>query len=134
MLNVSVEHLVEVAAAGDEEPVGAFAAERGNPSLGDRVHPRRLWRREHYANADRGEHRVEGRSELGVPLADQVGEPVSGLFKICGEIARQLGCPSSGRVMDDAEQVDSAGTVLDHESRVQTLQGQGVDVEEVDRE
>jgi hypothetical protein len=113
MPNVSVEHLVEVAAAGDEEPVGAFAAERGDPSLGDRIHPRRLWRREHYANADRSEHRVEGRCELGVPVADQVGEPVSGLFKICSESARQLGCPGSGRVIGDAEQVDSAGTVLE---------------------
>jgi hypothetical protein len=32
------------------------------------------------------------------------------------------------------EQVDPAGAVLDHECRVQALQGHGVDVEEVDRE
>jgi hypothetical protein len=44
---------------------------------------------------------------------NQVGEPVSGLFKICSESARQLGCPGSGRVIGDAEQVDSAGTVLE---------------------
>jgi hypothetical protein len=42
-------------------------------------------------HADRGEHRVEGRCELGVPVADQVGEPVSGLFKICGQDRRRLG-------------------------------------------
>jgi hypothetical protein len=34
----------------------------------------------------------------------------------------------------DAEEVDPAGAVLDHECRVQAFQGHGVDVEKVDRE
>jgi hypothetical protein len=63
-----------------------------------------------------------------------VGEPVSGVVKIRGEVAGQLGCPGSGGVVGDAEQVDAAGVVLDDECCVEALECDGVDVEEVDRE
>src|SRR5206468_713975 len=132
VLDISVEHIAEVAAADDENPVGAFAADGGDPPLGDRVHPRCLRRGEHHVDVDRGEHRIECGGELGVSVADQVGEAVSGAVKIRGQVTGQLGYPGSGRVLDDAEQVDPAGAVLDHESRVQALQVHGVDVAEVD--
>jgi hypothetical protein len=134
VLDVGVEHMVEVPAAGDENPVGALAADGGDPPLGDRVHPRCLRRGEHHVDADRGEHRIERGGELGVSVADQVSEAASGTVKIRGQVAGQLGYPGSSRVVGDAEQVDPAGAVLDHESRVQAFQGHGVDVKEVDRE
>ncbi|QUQ65295.1 hypothetical protein JJ691_30180 [Kutzneria sp. CA-103260] len=132
--DVRVQHVADVATAGDEQPVGAFASERADPAFGDRVHPRCLRCSEDHVDADRGEPRVEGCGEFGVPVADQVGEPVSGVFKICGEVAGELGCPGSGGVVGEAEQVDAAGVVLDDECCVEALEGDGVDMEEVDRE
>jgi hypothetical protein len=69
-----------VVAADDENPVGALAADGGDPSLCDRVHPWCLRRGEHHVEADRGEHHIEGGGELGVWIADQVGEAVSCAF------------------------------------------------------
>ena len=93
-----------------------------------------LWRGAHHVDADRREHRIESDGELGISVADQVGEAASGAFKIRSQVAGQLGYLCSSREVGDAEQVDPAGAVLDHERRVQALQGHGVDVEEVDRE
>jgi hypothetical protein len=76
--------------ACDENPVGAFAAERGDPPLGDRVHPRRLRSCKHHVNADRGEHRVEGGGELDVAVTNQVRETTSRVLQIRGQIASQL--------------------------------------------
>ena len=43
----------------------------------------------------------------------------------------QLGQPRAGRVRGDPEDVDATGGVLDDEERVQPLQGDGVDMEQV---
>lgn len=67
-------------------------------------------------------------------VTDQVGEAASGTVEIRSQVAGQLGYPGSGRVVGDAEQMDAVGAVLDDESRVQALQGHGVDVKEVDGE
>ncbi|WET76191.1 hypothetical protein P3102_18805 [Amycolatopsis sp. QT-25] len=59
---------------------------------------------------------------------------MSAVFKICSEVAGQLGCPGSGRMAGDAEQMDPSGAMLDDERCVQALERDGVNVEEVDRE
>ena len=88
--------------------VGAFAADGGDPAFGDRVHPRRLRRREYRLDPDRGEHRVEGGGELGVSVADQVCDVVPGILQAASKVPGQLGGPGSGWVSGDAEQVDLA--------------------------
>ena len=80
-----------------------------------------------------GAHGVEGRGELGVAVADQEPEATAGLIEIHAEVAGQLGEPRSGGVGGDAEDVDAAGGVLDDEERVQPLQCDGVDMEQVNR-
>jgi hypothetical protein len=57
--------------AGDQHPVQALAAGTGDPPSGDRVRPRRLDRYFDDPHADGGAYGAEGRSELGVPVADQ---------------------------------------------------------------
>lgn len=58
-----------------------------------------------------------------------------GFFQVCGEIASQLREPRAARVPGDAQQVDPAGLVLDHESDIQPGQGErAVYVEQVDRQ
>jgi hypothetical protein len=71
VVDVFGEEGFEVASAGDEQPVGALAADAADPPLGDRVRCRCLHRGADDPGADRGEHRVEGGRELGVPVPDQ---------------------------------------------------------------
>jgi hypothetical protein len=72
---------------GDEDPVGALSADGADPALGEGVHPRGLRCGEHDLDADEGKDRVEGGTELCVPVANQVPESVPGLLQITGKIA-----------------------------------------------
>jgi hypothetical protein len=89
--------------------------------------------REHDLDADGGEDRVEGGTELRVPVAYQGSESVPGLLQITGKTAGQLNHPVPGRMLGNAERVDPACLDLDDERDIQPLQRDGVDVEEVDR-
>ncbi len=71
VLDVGVEDGAGVLFAGDEEPVGAFAADGGDLAFRVRVHPRCL---------RCSGHGVEGVGELRVPVGGEVCEPVSGVF------------------------------------------------------
>ena len=68
-----------------------------------------------HADTDRAEHGVEGGGELRVPVPDQVSEPVTGLLKLTGEIAGELGRPLACGVCRDAEQLHPPGPCLDDE-------------------
>jgi hypothetical protein len=90
--------------------------------------------RDHFDPAG-GEDRVERGRELGVPVPDQVGEPVSGFSQVGGELAGQLGGPGRARELGDAQQVHVPRVVLDDERYIQPGQRScAVDVEEVHRQ
>jgi len=60
-------------------------------------------------------------------------EAMPGFFEVGGEVLGQLGKLWAGRVPGHAQQVNPAGSVSDHECRVQPGQGErAVHVEEVD--
>jgi hypothetical protein len=84
VIDVPVPDGAQVPLAGDEHPVGALAAYRGDPPFGVGVHLWCLRCGEHDVDADRGEYRVEGGGELRVAVADYVCESVSALFKVGG--------------------------------------------------
>ena len=42
VLDVGLQYVLQVVLAGDEDPVGAFAADGGDPAFGDGVRPGRL--------------------------------------------------------------------------------------------
>jgi hypothetical protein len=65
VIGVLGQDVMQMPFAEDQEPVGALAAERADPSLGDRVRLRRLDRCVDDPDSDRGEDRIEGRGELG---------------------------------------------------------------------
>src|SRR5690348_6677573 len=61
-----------------------------------------------------------------------MGEPVTDLLELGGEVADKLGGPLAGRVCRDPEQVHPPGPDLDDERDVQALErDRAVDVEEV---
>jgi hypothetical protein len=75
--------------------------------------------------------RRRGGGELAVAVADQGPEAPVGVVEVHEQVARQLGQPRSGRVRGDAQDVRSAGGVLHDEERVEPVQGDRVEVEQV---
>ena len=115
----------------DQKTVEEFAADGADEAFGDRVRPRCAHRRLDDLDVDGGEHGVEGGGELAVAVADQEPEAPVGVVEVHEQVARLLGEPCSGRVGGDAEDVYAAGGVLDDEERVEPVQGDRVEVEQV---
>jgi hypothetical protein len=78
-----------------------------------------------------GEDGIEGGRELRDPVADQVRELPLALAELPEHLAGVLGGPGCGGVCGDPRDVDGAGADLHDEQRVQPLQADGVDVEEI---
>jgi hypothetical protein len=80
---VNAEHVLEVAAAEDEDSVEAISAESADPALGVSVRVRCLDRRMDHPDALTPEDLVEGAAELRVAVVDEkperllVAEPAS---------------------------------------------------------
>ena len=71
---VDAEHVFEMAAAKDEDPVEAVGANGAYPTLGEGVRVRRLDRRADHFDAFRPEHLVEGVAEFRVAIVDEEPE------------------------------------------------------------
>jgi hypothetical protein len=74
-IDVLAQDQPQVPFASDQHPVQALAAGTGNPALRDRVRTRRPDRRPDDPHCGRGEHSVERRGELGIPVPNQELEP-----------------------------------------------------------
>jgi hypothetical protein len=82
-----------VAWAGDQQVVEAFAAQRADEALGDRVRPRCPDWGADDADVGGGEHGVEGGGELGIAVADQEPKPASVVAEVDEQVAGLLGDP-----------------------------------------
>ena len=71
MLDVLAQHRREVARSGDQEMIEAFTAQTADEPFRDRVRSRCPHWGADDADVRAGEDRVEGGSELAVPVADQ---------------------------------------------------------------
>ena len=100
----TVSRLVEMAlvrgedAAGvplvvDQHPVGALGPDAADEPFGVAVRRRRARRGPDHLDADGGEQRVEGTSELHVPVADEKPEAVDPVVEVQNEIAGLLSGP-----------------------------------------
>jgi hypothetical protein len=134
VLDELAQHRREVSGSGDQHVVEAFAAQRADPTLGDRVGPRRLDGGAEDADVGAGEDGVEGGGELAVPVADQEPKLVGAVAEVHQQVAGLLGHPAAGRVGGDPREVYPSGGVLDYHEDVEAAQEDGVDVGEVDRE
>ena len=88
-------------------------------------------RRPEDLNVDGFEDGVEGGGELAVAVADQEPETAVGVVEVYDQVARLLGQPRSGRVCGDAQDVHPPGGVLDDEERVEPVQADRVEMEDV---
>src|SRR5436190_24398317 len=71
MADVGDEHVVEVAAAEDQQPVEALTADAADPALGMGARLRRPYRRFDDVDAFGAEDLVEFAAELAVSITDQ---------------------------------------------------------------
>jgi hypothetical protein len=96
VLHVLAQHDLEVAWSDDHKVVEAFPAQCPDEPFRDRVRPRCPDRGTDDADVGAGEHGVERRGELAVPVADQEPEPLGVLAEIDEQVAGLLGDPGPG--------------------------------------
>src|SRR5215216_4767715 len=131
VLDVDPQHLLEVAAADDQQPVQALGPDRPDPAFGVGVGVGRLYRRDQYLGAVRMEDVVEGAGELRIPIAKKAAHSSAPLTQHETQVAGLLGNPGPMRVGRYAGQMDPPGPQLDEEPHVQPPQPGRVDGEEV---
>ena len=101
----------QVPLVDDQHVVQQFPAQCADHSLADRVRSRCLWRSSQYADALRGEHRVEGFGEPGVPVTYQELNGADAMSEVHDEIAGGLHGPGAGRVRGVPDEVHTARAV-----------------------
>jgi hypothetical protein len=101
MRRVSDHHALEVAAADDQQPVEAFAAEAADPALGMRPRPRRPHRRLDHTDPFGAEDLIEVTGELAVAVTDQKPRLDAFVFELHQQVPRLLRDPRPVRVGRD---------------------------------
>jgi hypothetical protein len=100
-------------------------------ALGDRVRSRCPNRGPDDSDVDGGEDGIEAGSELAVAVADQEPEASVGVVEVHEQVARELSQPSAGGMSGHAQDVYATGGVFDDEERVELVQVDRVEVEQV---
>jgi len=112
MPDVSDEHVVEVAAADNQQSIEALAADAADPALGVCSRLGRPYRRLNHTDALGAEDLVEITSELAVAVADEKPRPDAFVAKLHEQVARLLGHPAAVRIGRDPGEVDATGREL----------------------
>jgi hypothetical protein len=131
MVRVAVEDRAGVSLVVDQQSVGAFVADAANEPFGVAVCLGRPGRDLDDVEAFRGEDGIESFGELGVSVADQERERGDPLAEVHQKIPGGLGSPGRGRMSSYAEDVDSSGAYFHDEQHIESVQGDGVNSEEV---
>jgi hypothetical protein len=121
----------EVAAADDQQPVEALAADAADPPLGMSPRLRRPHRRLDHSDPFGTEDLVELAGELAVSVTDQEPRPDALVVEFHQQVACLLGHPRPIRVRRDPSEVDTPGRELDKEQDIKPLEEERVDGEEI---
>jgi hypothetical protein len=114
---VAAEHVLEVTAAEDQQPVEAFGADAADEALGVRVCLGCADRRVDHLEPFAAEDLVEGGAELAVAVVYEEPHPFEQACE--AEVSRLLGDPATGRVGRAARQMDASAFELDKEEDVE---------------
>jgi len=125
------EHGCGVALIDDQDVVKQFTADSADEALGDRVRSRCPNRGPDDSDVDGGEDGIEAGSELAVAVADQEPEASVGVVEVHEQVAGELSQPSAGGMSGHAQDVYATGGVFDDEERVELVQVDRVEVEQV---
>jgi len=104
---VDLDDALELAAAEDQQPVEALAAQSADPALGVRSRPRCLHRRFDDTDAFGAEDLIEVARELAV--ADQEARPQVFVVESHQQVARLLRHPGAMRIRSNPGQVHAPG-------------------------
>ena len=130
---VDAEHVFEMAAAEDEDPVEAVGADGSHPAFGVGVRVGRLHGRADHVEALGVEDLIERTAELRVAIVDQKSEGLV-TSELHDEVARLLGGPGPTRIRGAGDVLDPSRRQRDEEQHVDPLQEGSLDREEVTRE
>ena len=101
VVGVLAEDQPQVPFASDQHPVRALAPGACDPAFGYSIRARRLDRYLYDPHADRGEHCVERRGELRIPVPDQELQAVCAALEVYQQVAGLLGHPRADGVGGD---------------------------------
>jgi hypothetical protein len=116
---------LEVAAPEDEGAIEALSTERADEPLGECVCKRSLDRCAQDPQTLGAEHLIEAGHVLTVPIADEEAEGKA--VPLGNEVAGLLGDPGGVGTGGNAPKMDPAGSDLDEEQHIETMQEHGVD-------
>src|SRR6266513_895743 len=131
MGGVDAEHLLEVAAVDDQDPVEALAAEGADPTLGVRIRIRSSDGRPDDPHALAAEDLVEGAAELTVASVKQKAEGPFLVGQVHQEVARLLCDPAPIRIARARHELDPTTLERDEEEDVDPREPDRLDRQEV---
>ena len=129
-----LQHTLELAGSEDQQMVEHLPAHSTYPPLGVGVRSRSSEWQSHHLHSVGLEHVVEGITELGVTIVQQVRRREGAVLKVPDEISSLLRHPLTRRVRGDATEMNAAAADLDEEEHVKTAEPGRLHGEEVGRE
>jgi hypothetical protein len=127
VLGVLAQDPFEVALAGDEQPVQAFAPDGADPALGVGPGARCAEGRADHAHALGAEQVVERAGELDVAVPDEDRRSAARVVEPPAELTCLLGHPRRGRVGGAAGDEHAPGVDLEEEQHVQRVEPDRLD-------
>src|SRR3989442_5469621 len=122
VLEIDWEDALEVASVDDQEPVEALAADRADPSLGERVRVRCSYRCSDRSYAFSAEHLVACGGELAVSVVDQEADRLCSFDERLDDVPCLLGDPGPAPIRPDARQMNLARPQIAEYQDVQTAE------------
>ena len=131
MARIDIKHVLEVAAAEDEQPVEALTTRAADPALGVGVRVRRPDGCADHGHSFAREDLIEAAAELRVAIMDQETDRLLAIVEVHQQVARLLGDPGACRVRRAGDQLDPATLERDEEEYVDPFQPRRLDGEEI---
>ena len=122
MSGVDAEHVLEVAAVDDQDPVEALAPEGAEPALGLRVRVRGPDRRPDDLHAFAAEDLVEVAAEFAVAVVKQKPEGLLAVGQEHQQLPRLLRDPATIRIARARDELDPAALERDEEEGIDARQ------------
>jgi hypothetical protein len=118
MAGIDPKHVLELAAAEDEQPIEALATHAADPALGVGVGVRCLDRCADHDDAFAVEDVIEAAAELAVAIVDDKAQLLLAITERHQQVARLLGGPGAGRVRAAGDELDPAALEREEEEHV----------------
>src|SRR5918994_350552 len=126
MGRVDAEHVLELAAVDDQDPVEAFASRRADPALGVGIGVRGSDRRSDDRDAFATEDLVEAAAEFAVAVVKQEAEGLAAVGELHHEVPGLLRDPTAVWVARACDELDAAALERDEEEDVDAGQPDGL--------